>query len=146
VTIRLEWDGGGRIGPVRLGMSLEECRQVIPGVYDDSPAVRDPELVVDIEPSADWWSEEYGVMVAFVAGVATFIACNDHFWFKGSDLVGQPLEAALRVLEGSVRVANDWETVRVIETALGPEVWTRDGVVTCVSIDGTQAADGEYFP
>jgi hypothetical protein len=135
VTIRLEWDGERRIGPVYLGMSLDECREAIPGVYDDSPVVSDPELVADLEPSAGWWSDEYGVMVSFLEGVATFIACNDHFWYQSLDLVGQPLETALQALGGGIRVANDWDTLQIHETERGPEAWSRDGVVTCISID-----------
>jgi hypothetical protein len=135
MSVELEWDGDRRVGPVYLGMTLDECRRVLPGSYDDSPAVSDPSLLADIEPAVTWFSDEYGVMVAFRNGTATFITCNDHFSFNGRELVGQPLETALTALGGRVRLANDFDTLQIIETERGPEVWTRDGVVTCISIN-----------
>jgi hypothetical protein len=48
------------------------------------------------------------------------------------------LADALVALGGQTRITSDFrakgDDFLTIETALGPEVWARDGIITCVSI------------
>ena len=138
MSIYLDWDGHERVGPVRLGMTLEECRQAIPGVVDDRPAVDDPELQASLEPTFSWWSEEYGVDVLFFGETAQDIACFAEFLWQGENLIGVPLTTAVAALGGQAAVTTDLRDEGYdflsIETVLGPEVSAQDGIVTFINI------------
>jgi hypothetical protein len=140
MTISLDWDGHGRVGPVYLGMTLEECRDAIPGTYDDRQVTDDPELLAEIGPLTNWYSDEYGVMVGFRGGIAVCIACDDSFLWNGIELVGQSLDVALERLGGSRVITTDrrpkGDDFITVVTFAGPEVWAEDGIVTSVTISG----------
>jgi hypothetical protein len=123
--MHLEWDGAYRLGPVALGMSLEEVAEIVPG---KSSVANGGESA-----SAFWESSEVGLTVQFYEDVAVSISARRQFWVGGENLIGLTEGAAVRHAGPEVSREGD-EGFAFVRTASGLELSISDGVVTAVDL------------
>jgi hypothetical protein len=123
--MHLEWDGAHRLGPLALGMSLEEVAAIVPG---ESSVVNGSESA-----SVFWESSDCGLTVQFYDDGAVSITARRQFWVGGENLIGLTDEAAVRHAGPQVSREGD-EGFAFVTTTSGLELSISDGVVTAVGL------------
>src|SRR5450631_508981 len=121
VMLGVDWDGGIRLGPISLGMSLDQVKALVPG-YGEIDQEDDD------DPPYYWYSDSLGLSVQFQDDVAIAITAKREFTLGGLNLVGMPAQQAI-VLAGGETGRNSGVPIDFVDTLSGLELYEEDGHV-----------------
>jgi hypothetical protein len=125
---RVDWDGAKRVGPIAVGMTLEQVQAAMPGYGEVDDHDGD-----DDAPSYYWVSDELGLIAVLRDAVVVTIMAGREFLVDGVDLIGMPSADAISLAGGEV-AREDWSRDDFVETASGIELGERDGVIFTVLV------------
>jgi len=124
--VRVDWDGAKRVGPIAVGMTLEQVQAAISGHSE----VDDHD---DDAPNSYWVSDELGLITVLRDAVVVQIMAVREFLVDGVDLIGMPTAEAISLAGGEV-AREDWSRENFIETGSGIELGERGGAIFMVSV------------
>lgn len=96
-------------------------------------------LEPDLDPAREssfWMARNVGLMVSCTQEIVVGISSSSHFLVRGVDLIGLPLEQALKILGHPDVVPEEGEEgeCSFVETSSGVELMFRDGMIAMVEI------------
>jgi hypothetical protein len=125
---RVDWDGAKRVGPIAVGMTLEQVQAAMPGYSEVDDHEGD-----DDAPNYYWVSDELGLIAVLRDAVVWQIMAGREFLVDGVDLIGMPAADAVSLAGGEV-AREDWSREAFVETASGIELGERDGAIFTVVV------------
>ena len=123
----LIWDGERRLGPVALGMSLDDVAASLPGTMhraqDDG----------EDEPIVYFAVDSLGLSVGTLQGIVVLITSRRSFVSERQNLIGMPIEAALALAGDAVR-SDFGSPIESVFTTRSLELDVEDGRVLWVTL------------
>ena len=132
-TSGVVWDGAARLGPVSLGMTLDEIKVILPGVGSWGDDIGDGETPYF------WNSESHGLSIQTLFGVTISITADRSLVYDQREVIGMCCDAAVALLGGEVGRSDLGDPISFISTGSGLELSIENDRILWVTLCASEA-------